>query len=411
VKIAVTKRVIVELRAPFGFSMESIQTMDVATVTGFNIDYEYEPVPVNPPEEIARALAAANEETILVRGELDEERESELKALPNVVNVWTDAPIEPFDTDCDFNIAKGTIEDVAKYLGCDKLWAKGVKGEGIVIGICDTGVDKSKIPAIIGGWSPSPSYPPGTDIQGHGSMCSTDVLGMCPEAKIYDIGVLKASGVIGMISNAVSAFQWAIEQYRKDGTPHILSNSWGMYQKAWATDFATNPNHPFTRKVLEAIDAGIIVTFAAGNCGLKCPNERCGSDAGPGKSIWGVNGHSKVITVGAANILEQWIGYTSQGPAALDPRKPDFCAPSHFKGYTSCDNGTSAATPICAGVIGLLKSHDLTLTQDIIKDILQKTAKDFCGTGWNPNAGFGMIQAEAAFNKLVSGLEPIARTM
>ncbi len=158
-------------------------------------------------------------------------------------------------------------------------------------------------------------------------MCATDALGMCPDAKIYDLGILKTLGATGILSNAVSAFQWAIEQYRQDGTPHILSNSWGMYQKEDAIDYATNPDHPFTRKVLEAIDTGIIVTFAAGNCGLKCPNRKCGSDFGSGKSIWGVNGHPRVITVGAANILEQWIGYASQGPAALDSQKTRLLCP------------------------------------------------------------------------------------
>lgn len=405
-----TKRVIVELRMPFRFSMESIQEMDVATMPGFEIDLEYKPVPVSPPAEIARALAAANEVTVLVRGELDEVKEEELKALPNVVNIWTDARIEPFGIDCEYKIAKGTIEDVAKYLGCDRLWEKDIKGKGIVIGICDTGVEKSKIPAVIGGWSPNSKYPPGIDLRDHGSMCATDALGMCPEAKIYDIGVLKSKhpGFSGLLSDAVSAYQWAIEQYKMDGTPHILSNSWGMYKKRWASDYAENPEHPFTRKVVEAIDTGMILTFAAGNCGSKCPANGCDSDVGPGKSIWGASGHPKVTTVGAANILEEWIGSTSQGPAALDPKKPDFCAPSHFKGYTDCDNGTSAANSVCAGVIGLLKSYDPTLTQDIIKDALQKTARNLCDSGWDPHSGYGMIQAEAAFNKIAGSSVSVA---
>lgn len=204
----------------------------------------------------------------------------------------------------------------------------------------------------------------------------------------------------GFLSDAIAGFQWAINKYLSTGKPQILSNSWGMFQKDWAPDYCTDPNHPFTRKVVEAINAGMIVTFAAGNCGQMCPSSRCGSDVGPGRSIWGANGHPRVITVGATNIREEWIGYSSQGPAALDPRKPDFVAPSHFKGYTASDNGTSAANPVCAGVIALLRGHDSSLNQDKVKKALQETAKDLCGGGWDPHSGYGMINAERAFNQL-----------
>ncbi len=419
-----TKRVIVELKVPLGFTtMRADMEMDVAKLPWFKIDPEYKPISGSPTEKMVTSLAAANEKIVLIRGEIEEGREEELKALPNVVNVWTDAKIVPFNegqilkkippfslelattpcppTDCDSRNAKGTIVDVAKYLRCDKLWAKGVKGKGIVIGICDTGVSKTAIPAFLGGWSANPvRYPPGTDPGGHGTMCATDALGMCPEAMIYDIGILKskAPDAQGLLSDAIAGYQWALDQYKK---PHILSNSWGLYNKYDALDYATDPDHPFTRKVVEVINAGIIVTFAAGNCGSGCrPSIRCGT-YGTGKSIWGANGHPMVITVGAANILEQWIGYSSQGPAPLDPKKPDFCAPSHFEGYTTCDNGTSAANPVCAGVIGLLKSHDTSLIQDNVKEALQKTAKNLCDDGWDPHSGYGMIQAEAAFNYLL----------
>jgi hypothetical protein len=267
------------------------------------------------------------------------------------------------------------------------------------------------VPAVIDGWSPVGASDWGDDgAAPHGSMCATDALGQCPDASILDIGILKSQApgtpedpTAGLLSDAIAAYDWALQRYRRDGTPQVLSNSWGMYQKSWGPDYATDPDHPFTRKVVQLIDAGILVCFAAGNCGSVCASSRCGPDIGPGKSIYGANGHPRVITVGAGNIRDEWIGYTSQGPAALDPKKPDVCAPSHYQGFTSNDNGTSAACPTLAGVLGLLRCASPGLRQDDAKAVLQRTARAICGEGWNPNAGYGMIQAAAALEALQGG--------
>ena len=166
-------------------------------------------------------------------------------------------------------------------------------------------------------------------------MTSTDALGMAPEAQLYDLRIADGEAV----SDALSAFQWAIDKHKTNKTPQILSNSWGIYQEAWDPVYARDPTHPFTRKVAEAIREGILVLFAAGNCGQMCGGGRCASDKGPGKSIWGANGHPSVMTVGAVNSHEEYIGYSSQGPAALDKQKPDFCSISHFEGYFQSDSG------------------------------------------------------------------------
>ena len=229
-------------------------------------------------------------------------------------------------------------------------------------------------------------------------MCATDILGIAPEASLYDIRITDNGSVPGLLSDALKGFRWAINQYRIDGTPQIISNSWGMYQKSWAPIYSTDPNHTFTLAVLEAIDLGIIVLFAAGNCGSLCnPSGKCSSDYGPGKSIWGANGHPRVITVGAVNRNEQYIGYSSQGPSSLEEEKPDFCSISHFEGYFSCDNGTSAACPIAAGVIALLKQAKPSLTQDGIKKALKDTAKDIGSGGFDKYAGAGIISPKNAY--------------
>ena len=414
------KRVIVEMRK--STRQPPVEAMLKAShlfrrAASFALDERFEPLPARRPVHHYAFLRMdlQEEESVLLRGEVEPEEEAALREDPDVVAVWTDAPIAPFccaereeprasftpcpDPDCDHSTPKGTLADVVAYLGCDKIWEAGFRGEGIVIGICDTGVNREEVPAVVDGWTANPDIPWGTDHQGHGTMCAHDAVGVCPEARILDIGILKSTGPTfsGFISDALLAYEWAIQRHRQDGTPHILSNSWGMYQNEWAPDYATDPRHPFTLKVLQAIAEGIIVCFAAGNCGSHCPDGRCGDDVGSGRSIWGANGHEEVITVGAASIRGQWAGYSSQGPAALYEYKPDFCAPSHFTGYTHSDAGSSAACPICAGVIGLLKQARPRLTQEQAQRVLARTALNLCAPGWDYQTGYGMIQAYDAF--------------
>jgi hypothetical protein len=89
------KKVIVELRAPANFSMQAALDSDVAKLPGFEIDPNYEPVPVSPPKEMAESMPE-NEKIFLIRGIVEDEKEEELKSLPNVLKVWSDVRIEPF---------------------------------------------------------------------------------------------------------------------------------------------------------------------------------------------------------------------------------------------------------------------------------------------------------------------------
>lgn len=429
-------RVLVEMRVQRGMDATfALSRAKELAVPGFQLDASYKPVPVRPDPKMRMNLEAAREETVIVRGTIDEKNIKDLESRSNVIRVWRDTKIAPFlprsspitPFDCDSGTPKGSIEDVARYLGVDKIWAAGYRGEGMVMGIVDGGTtgegrpvssqdvnhlpDPScpnawpgrLVPRVIGGWPTQDWGTTGVSWCWHGNMSATDALGMAPEAKIYDIRISDAVDVEALISNAIAGFDWAIDQHRRDGTPQILSNSWGIFMEEWGPDYARDPDHPFTRKVIEAINEGIIVLFAAGNCGQVCPSGRCKGDFGPGKDIWGANGHPMVITVGAANTKGEWIGYSSQGPAALDEQKPDFCSISHFRGYFSSDTGTSAATPIAAGVIALLKQAVPALTQERAKEVLKQTAKNVGSAGWDQHSGSGIIQAKAAYDLLKPG--------
>ena len=415
--------VLIELKVPkqqtlMGLSASS--AMSIAANLGIDLDPDFTPVSVTPSTSQREAMLAANQDNthMLVRAEVSESSIAKLKANPDVVEVWTDAKIEPFacpipPCDCTPTTPKGNITDVANYLGVNNIWSLGKRGEGIVVGVVDGGITATGRPLaageapartinnVIGGWPVADWGTRGASWGYHGNMCSTDVLGMAPNCRIYDLRIASASGTSGTISNAILAYDWAIAQHRNNGTPHILSNSWGVYQKAWALDYATNANHPFTRKVVEALNEGIIILFAAGNCGDTCPSGNCSTDNGPGKSIWGANGHPRVMTVGGVNKNEQFIGYSSQGPASLDPHKPDFCSISHFTGYTNSDNGTSAATPIAAGVVALIKQGKPSASHNTIKQALIDTAKNIGPAGWDQHSGAGIIHGKRAYDRVV----------
>jgi serine protease AprX len=350
-------------------------------------------------------MAAAGEQVIVVRGTIESNKIPDLEARAEVLKAWRDFDVQPYTPvteslptafleampqsanllqlspamgpcpvgtcDCSPDSPKGTIADVAHYLGVNDIWAAGYRGDSIIVAVVDGGItalgrtpqpgETAKIPRVVGGF-PGDWSTTAAAWGDHGNMCATDVLGMAPNAQIYDIRI--ASGTTtGTISNALAGYDWAINQHRANGRPQVITNSWGIYQQSWDADYACNANHPFTRKVVDALNEGILVLFAAGNCGDTCPDERCGTDTGPGRSIWGANGHPRVMTVGAVNKNEQFVGYSSRGPACLDPNKPDFCSVTHFTGYFASDSGTSAATPIAAGVVALLKQANPVLTQ------------------------------------------------
>ena len=89
----------------------------------------------------------------------------------------------------------------------------------------------AKVGRVIGGYPTADWGTTAVAWSNHGNMTSTDVLGMAPEAQVYDIRISDGSS----ISAALAGFQWAIDQHRANGTPQILSNSWGIFQESWDT--------------------------------------------------------------------------------------------------------------------------------------------------------------------------------
>ncbi len=387
---------------------------------------------------------------VVVSARVDPRYVATLRDSPYVDHVTRNARIEPFRelgvsliqddsafatsvrVDCGTTVkADGTASDVARALGITKIRAAGFTGRGVVVGVVDGGITAYGRPVPVGAWSTIPQAPAvgeviggwptagwGTTAEGwgqHGNMIAFDVQTIAPEAELWDIRIWAPQAEFpDYLVNAGHGYRLAIDHYKAHGVPQILVNSWGLYDSANGPDYAFDPKSDMAVYVEEALDAGILILFAAGNCGDGCPfspGTLCGfGNRGAGASILGPNGHPEVMTVGAATLRGDWYGYTSQGPAALppnDPDKPDFCSISQFDGYfpnesglRPYDGGTSAATGIAAGVVALLKQARPDLTQEECKRLLKDTARPIKTPAAYGGAGAGVIDALRAFRSL-----------
>jgi subtilisin family serine protease len=301
-------------------------------------------------------------------------------------------------------------------IGAVKVWAAGVTGPGIVIGISDSGVDghhPALAAAYRGGedswydpWDGT-TYP--TDDSGHGThVLGTAVgnngIGVAPGARW--IGCVDLPRNLGNPASYLRCLQFMLAPFRyggdalRDGRPDraadVLINSWGCPQLEGCDAETLRP------AVSALALAGIFVVAAAGNTG-----PRCGTISSPPAT------YRDAFTVGAADRTGQAAGFSSRGPGDSGRRgigangKPDLVAPGvdvvsalPGGGYGALA-GTSMAAPHVAGVVALMWAANPKLVGDLVRtrDLLLRTATPVpggSGCGGAPDVGAGLVNADAA---------------
>ena len=117
---------------------------------------------------------------------------------------------------------------------------------------------------------------------------------------------------------------------------------------------------------------------------------------------------SRVITVANLDAVRNQISISSsQGPTRDGRQKPDIAASGTdvvaAKGFSGdpdewiAMSGTSMASPLVTGVVGLMLAVEPRLTAAQIESIIRRTAKPLPGASftWTNAAGFGVIDPEA----------------
>ncbi len=380
--------------------------------------------------------AAPEAATYLVRGEVEEGKldafEKEVAASNTVVGFYADPEIQPMIV-CPGSAPVGTDTTVESLLCTSKMHSRGMDGKGVLVAIVDSGVNMAylnshgKTPNFDAArsWAWSPSVTPGSAAVGHGTMCAYDVCIAAPKCTILDIALLRpisappgGSLMQGLLSDAVLAYQHLIGVMQAPKRPGearslVVNNSWGMFHPSWdwpvghPANYSDNPNHPFNRIVATLARYGADILFAAGNCGANCPDSRC--QGVTSNTIYGANSSGAVLCVAGVDTTKQRVGYSAIGPGRLTNKKPDVCGYTHFSGsgVYAADGGTSAATPVVAGVVAAIRSKrpydssNAASTPSAIRNLITSTAQDLGTTGYDYQHGYGVVDGCKLADKVV----------
>ena len=293
--------------------------------------------------------------------------------------------------------------------------SKGFIGEGVIIGLLDTGFrwrdHESLINAdVIAEYdfifddSITANQPEDTPSQdSHGTSVFSEVGGFKDSTLIgasYGSSFILAktedirSETHVEEDNYAAALIW-MENYGVD----ITSSSLGYSEFDTSTYSYTyedmNGETTIVTKACElAFSKGVVTITAAGNEG----NTLWHYITAPGDGF-------NTITVGAVYSSNKVTSFSSRGPTYDGRIKPDILAQgsgvfavsaSGFTRYNTGFAGTSAAAPLACGVVGLLLSAHPYLTNVQVRDILLRTADNFSSP--DNNRGYGLVSAAKAIN-------------
>jgi subtilisin family serine protease len=380
-----------------------------------------------------------------VAARADRETIERVSSLPGVAFVdWDEeVPVGALE-DARESFADEIVWGVEKVRAPD-VWKEGYDGTGIVVCVCDGGVNYNHRDLADHMWNKS-GYPnhgknfsggdpnDTMDRDGHGTHVAGTVAsdgtagsqcGVAPNATIM---IAKLGG---WESSWFEAWQWAITE----GADVIT--------QSWSYKYVYSPLYGQHRRASEGIlAAGVVHTNSTGNQGtelsthplpfnIPAPANCPPPWLHPDQTLR--QGKAGTMGVGSTNYSDWRVSTSGRGPASWDKNrhpniapyddyhwdpgigllKPDVMAPGagikscdylNISGYTS-KSGTSMATPHVAGAAALLLDYLDTLPPAQIEKALELTAAEVGGGTHKPgrkvnDCGAGRIDVYAALQRL-----------
>lgn len=298
---------------------------------------------------------------------------AEIYQDPNVEYVVENFKLQAFSAPLSVSDIAGLQEQWANQkVNIEQAWnIAGTRGsKDVLIAVIDTGVDyrhqnlaSNMVPGYdFAGKDSDPMDETGAQNPGHGTHCTGSiagnglvdggVVGAVPNVSIMPLRFLNKDGS-GNLMDGIKAIDYAIEK-----KAHIISASWGA-------KVARSQATPLIEAVERADQAGIIFVAAAANNGTNNDTTE----------FYPTNVNSpNMIAVAASDINDakpQWSNFGKRSVHVASPGLDIMSTlPNNKWGKLS---GTSMATPLVAGIVGLIKSKYPNMTGAEVRALLQTT--------------------------------------
>eukprot|EP00029_Vermamoeba_vermiformis_P007685 TRINITY_DN3393_c0_g1_i1.p1 TRINITY_DN3393_c0_g1~~TRINITY_DN3393_c0_g1_i1.p1 ORF type:complete len:374 (-),score=93.85 TRINITY_DN3393_c0_g1_i1:71-1192(-) len=273
-----------------------------------------------------------------------------------------------------------------KLTGAPLLWKQWITGRGILVGVIDTGIDRThtdlknqviiardyvKDNAPMSSWHYHGTHVAGT-IAANGAL-----KGMAPEVKLADYRVLGVNG-----SGDVNAITAAIRQSVIDGC-QVINMSLG----------STYDYPPMHQAIQEAVARNVLVVAAVGNNG----------DGDPNTIEISYPGYYQEV-VGAASVsYDEKTGVIKSSPFSCSNREVDVCSVGYQVLSTAPGNkymvlsGTSMASPHVSGFAALMLSKAMmrlgarVIPERLLYDMVKTSTVDMETQGIDTLTGAGLV--------------------
>jgi hypothetical protein len=273
-----------------------------------------------------------------------------------------------------------------RTISAPSAWVRTTGVATQVIAVLDTGVNAvgdlngrllPGIDLVNGDDDPADDHPGrhGTHVATVAAALGNDasgIAGVCWGCRVLPVKVLDANGS-GYLSTVAAGVIWAA-----DHGATVINLSLG----------GPSPSQPLQQAIDYAVSRGVLVVAAAGNDGTTNPSYPAAA--------------AGVIAVAASNSASGLYSWSTRGEGWVDVAAPG-CNPSTGTGVPSTFCGTSSATPMVAGLLGLARSAAPGATASAVREAVESTTRPLTLTG---AVARGVVDAEAAIVRLLTGSPP-----